>query len=106
MYGGPGDPVGQSVIEIGAVGLKLEGRAMLTAQTVQGYVKARPFRPFRINMASGQTFDIRHPEMAKVLKSYLVIFKAGASDLDFPKEFETVSLMLTESISHLDASVA
>ncbi len=42
---------------------------MMTPQTVLGYVKAEPFRPFRIHMASGKTFDVRHPEMIKVLKS-------------------------------------
>jgi len=27
--------------------------------------KAQPFRPFRIRMNSGRTFDIRHPEMVR-----------------------------------------
>jgi hypothetical protein len=78
---------------------------MMTAQRVQAFVKTQPFRPFRIHVTSGRTFDIWHPEMIKVLKTYLVVFKE-AGDADFPEEFEFVSLMLTESISHLDASVA
>ena len=35
---------------------------MLTPQTVLGFVKAEPFRSFRIHLASGRTFDVRHPE--------------------------------------------
>ena len=79
--------------------------AMMTAQTVLGYVKAEPFRPFRIHVASGRTFDIRHPEMLKVLKSYLIVFKSSGNDTDLPDEFESISLMLPESISYLESPV-
>jgi hypothetical protein len=102
----PMDPVGRNAVEIGSARLELERQTMLTAQTVLAYVKAQPFRPFRINMASGRAFDIRHPEMVKVLKAYLMVFKSAGSDAELPEEFETVSLTLTESISYLDASVA
>ena len=78
---------------------------MLTPQTVQDFVKAQPFRPFRIHMASGRTFDVRHPEMIKVLKSYVIIFKVRQEPTDFPDEAESVSLMLTESISPLEVPV-
>jgi hypothetical protein len=60
---------------------KREIEEMITYQRVLDYVRAEPFRPFRIHMASGRTFDIRHPE------------------------FDSVSLMLIESISHLEAPV-
>ena len=36
---------------------------MLTFQRLARYVGAESFRPFRISMASGQVFEIRHPEM-------------------------------------------
>lgn len=77
----------------------------MTPQTVLGYVKAEPFRPFRVQVASGRTFDIRHPEMIKVLKSYILIFKAAGDAWDIPEECESVSLMLTESISQLESAV-
>jgi hypothetical protein len=102
----PVDPVGRNGVEIGSARLGSEGQGMMTAHTVQAFVKAQPFRPFRIHGASGRTFDIRHPEMVKVFKTYLMVFKDFSNDTDFPEEFEFVSLMLTESISHLDASVA
>lgn len=74
---------------------------MMTAQNVLGYVKAEPFRPFRVHMASGRTVDVRHPEMVKVLKSNLLIFEASHETPEIPEEWESVSLMLTESISDL-----
>lgn len=76
--------------------------AMLTPQSVLGYVSAEPFRPFRIHVASGRTFDIRHPEMIKVLKSNVLVFKSTGDTPEIPDEWESVSLMLTESISHLE----
>jgi hypothetical protein len=78
---------------------------MLTYERVLDYVKGEPFRPFRIHMASGRTFDIRHPEMIKVLKSYLLIFKSASDTPEIPDECDTVSLLLTESISHLESPV-
>jgi len=47
---------------------------MLTPPQVLTFVKAQPFRPFRLHMASGVSFDIRHPEMVKVGKSFLLDF--------------------------------
>ena len=77
----------------------------MTPQTILGYVKAEPFRPFRIHTASGKSFDIRHPEMIKVLKSYVLVFRSTAGSSELFDEWETVSLMLSESISHLEAQV-
>jgi hypothetical protein len=78
---------------------------MMTPQSVLGYVKAEPFRPFRLHMASGRTFDIRHPEMIKVLRSSVLVFKATGETPEIPEEWESVSLMLTESVSHLEIPV-
>jgi hypothetical protein len=50
-------------------------------------------------------FDVRHPEMIKVLRSHLLIFKATSDMPDVPDEWESVSLLLIESISHLDSPV-
>ena len=79
---------------------------MMTPQTVLGYVKAVPFRPFRLHMASGRTFDVRHPEMVKVLKSVLLIFSSVGDTPEVPDEWESASLMLAESISLLETRVA
>ena len=54
-----------------------KAKTMLTPQTVQGYVKAEPFRPFRLHLASGRTFDVRHPEMIKILKTGVPMFVPG-----------------------------
>ncbi|HVJ69524.1 MAG TPA: hypothetical protein VM510_16220 [Caulifigura sp.] len=77
---------------------------MLNPLALETYVKAEPFRPFRVHLASGRTVDVRHPELIKVLKSYFLVFKPSADTSELSDEWESVSLMLSESISHLDAS--
>jgi hypothetical protein len=79
---------------------------MMTPAVVRDYVKAEPFRPFRINITSGKAFKIRHPEMIKILKSHVLIFSPVGEASDFPEEFQSVSLMLAESISHLEAAIS
>ena len=78
---------------------------MMTKQAIQGYVKAEPFRPFRLHLASGRTFDIGHPEMIKLLQNYLVVFRPTGNSDGFSDEWDSVSLMLLESVSHLEATV-
>ena len=69
------------------------------------YLKAEPFRPFRLHMASGQTFDVRHPEMVKVGKTYVVIFTQVSDEPDLVDHWDTISLVLIENLSHLDVAV-
>ncbi len=78
----------------------------MTPQEILNYVKAEPFRPFRIHMVSGRTFDIRHPEMVRVGRRDLVIFTfVGDTPLVHDK-WDTVSPLLIESMSHLETPVA
>ena len=78
----------------------------MTPQNVLAYAKAEPFRPFRIHMASGQTFDVRHPMMVRLGRSNLLVFSFVGDSADVFDEWESVSLMLTESVSHLEAPLA
>ena len=79
---------------------------MMTSSSVLNYVKSEPFRPFRIHMASGKTFDVRHPEMVKVGRTNLLVFSYVSEQPEVFDESQTVSLMLTETISYLDAQVS
>ncbi len=79
---------------------------MMNPASVLNYTKAEPFRPFRIHMASGKMFDVRHPEMVKVGKTNLIIFSFVSDQPEVFDEWQSVSLMLTESISHLESPVS
>jgi hypothetical protein len=78
---------------------------MVTPAQITSYVKSQPFRPFRLHMASGQHFDIRHPEMIKLGRGFLLVFSFAAEEPELVERWETVSLLLIESISHLEAPV-
>jgi hypothetical protein len=78
----------------------------MTPREVLNYVQANPFRPFRIRMNSGRTFDIPHPEMVRVGTRDLLIFTFVSDAPEVYDRWENVSLLLIESLSPLEASVA
>ena len=77
---------------------------MMTYQRMGNYVTAEPFRPFRINMASGKVYEIRHPEMIQVGRTTVTIFTHMSDDPEDVKQREQeVSMILIESIELLAA---
>lgn len=36
-------------------------------------LRRRPFEPFQIRLSDGEKYDVRHPEMALLLKSRIVV---------------------------------
>jgi hypothetical protein len=84
----------------------LKRRTMIPPQELMSYLKARPFRPFRVHMASGETFEVRHPEMVRVGRSSIILFTFVSDDPDLYDRWETISLMLMERVTQLDAPVA
>ena len=78
---------------------------MMTPRKLIEYVSAEPFRPFRIKMASGQAFEVRHPENIAVSRSSTKIFMPS-DDSDTDERWHDVSLLLIESVEPLDTSLA
>jgi hypothetical protein len=78
----------------------------MTHQEVLNYVQAQPFRPFRIRMNSGRTFDIHHPEMVRVGRRDLLIFTFVSDSPAVYGRWENISLLLIESLAPLDAAMA
>jgi len=78
---------------------------MISFQRMANYVGAEPFRPFRISLASGRTFEVRHPEMVQLGRTAMTIFTSLSDDPEEAKEWQVdVSLLLTESVEPLDAT--
>ena len=79
---------------------------MITFSRMAKYVGAEPFRPFRIKLASGRAFEIRHPEMVSVGRTTVTIYTFLSDDAQDTQEREVeVSLLLTESVEPLDAKL-
>jgi hypothetical protein len=79
---------------------------MMTSKEILAYVRASPFRPFQIHMASGRTFEIRHPEMVDAGRTGLVVRSLLCDEPEAHDQGDAVSRMLIEPIFHLDASVS
>jgi len=77
----------------------------MTPQEILNTLKAQPFRPFRITMNSGRTFDIRHPEMVRLGKRDLLIFTFVSDSPEVYDRWEHVSLLLVESLAPLETSI-
>lgn len=82
-----------------------EGEHM-TYEDIFEYVDAEPFRPFRIQMLSGRTFDVRHPEMIRVGADSVIVFQHLAQDERVYERFMMLGFGLIESIEHLESPVA
>jgi hypothetical protein len=75
---------------------------MMTMSRIANYIDAEPFRAFRIKMASGETFEIRHPEMLQAGKTTCTIFTWMSEANEELKEREReISIILIESIEPL-----
>ena len=78
---------------------------MIAPQELNNYLRAEPFRPFRVHMASGDTFDVRHPEMARVGRNSMILFTFVSDDPEIYDRWETISLMLMERVAQLDSTI-
>jgi hypothetical protein len=73
----------------------------MTVQTVRDVLTARPFKPFRVIMSSGQSYEVRHAEMAWLTKTDLLV-GIGDEDDEVPAEFKMCSLLHVTAIEPLE----
>ncbi|MFI5459312.1 MAG: hypothetical protein ACHRXM_28135 [Isosphaerales bacterium] len=67
--------------------------------------RAVPFKPFRICLNSGRTYDIRHPEMLRVGRTTMHIYSFRGEPKDPYEHLEMVGLLLIERIEPIEAPV-
>jgi hypothetical protein len=58
-------------------------------------LRAKPFQPFRISLSDGQQYDVRHPEIAIVSRSTVLIGIPG------PRSLEPVERVVTCALIHI-----
>jgi len=71
---------------------------MMTSSKVREYLEAKPFMPFRFKMASGQLFEVRHPEMIIVSKTSVRIYSSPEPNSNPEPNWHDVSLLLMETL--------
>jgi hypothetical protein len=72
---------------------------MISRAHLNRIANGRPFRPFRIHMASNRIFDVRHPELIEVGKTTAVVYLVAQNALSPAiQRAEQISLVRIESI--------
>jgi len=79
---------------------------MIAPRLLTDMIFAEPFRPFRLHMASGRVFEVRHPEMIKVGRSSVTVHMRGDPNAEEAERWQEVSLLLIESIEPLDVKTS
>ncbi|CAA9415975.1 MAG: hypothetical protein AVDCRST_MAG64-2588 [uncultured Phycisphaerae bacterium] len=65
----------------------------------------RPFQPVRLTLSSGQSFEIRHPEVAMLTRTSILVGTDLAED-GVPAEFKIISLLHVTSIEPMTSQAA
>jgi hypothetical protein len=69
----------------------------MTVQTFRDLLSQRPFKPFRLVMSSGQAYEVRHPEMAWLTRTDILV-GVGEMEDNVPAEFRICSLLHVTSV--------
>ena len=75
----------------------------MIAQDLLEFLRARPFRPFRIHGTDGRSRDVRHPDEALVFRTR-VILPLGAEG-EMPEASEHLALAHIVRLEELAVSV-
>jgi hypothetical protein len=77
----------------------------MTVDTFRKLLTKRPFQPFRLVMSSGKTYEVRHPEMAWLTKTDILV-SIDIADDGVPAEFDYCSLLHVTAIEPLTAAAS
>jgi hypothetical protein len=69
----------------------------MTNEAFRKILKRQPFQPFRLVMSSGKSYDVRHPEMAWLLKNDVLV-GIDVEDEGLPAEFDICPLFHVATI--------
>jgi hypothetical protein len=77
----------------------------MRSEDIKELVQREPFRPFRITLTDGRTYDVRHPEMAMVGRSTVAIgLPANGQDETIYDRLVTVDLLHIMQTEHVDST--
>ncbi len=76
---------------------------VMTVQTFRNLLTEQPFKPFRLIMSSGQAYEVRHPEMAMLTRTDMLV-GIDIEDDGVPAEFKICSLLHVTAVEPLSAA--
>jgi hypothetical protein len=72
----------------------------MTLQTFRDLLAQRPFKPFKLVMSNGREYEVRHPEMAMLTRTTILV---GTEVEDgVPAEFKMCSLLHVAAIEPVE----
>lgn len=77
----------------------------MTVQTFRDLLRQQPFKPFRLVMSSGESYEVRHPEMAWLTRSDILVGVDQTED-GVPAEFRICSLLHVATVEPLSAGAS
>jgi len=55
----------------------------MSTETLQGLLRRKPFQPLEVRMSNGDSHQIRHPEMAFLLRSSFILGSPESDNFQF-----------------------
>ena len=77
----------------------------MTPHDINVWLKAMPFQPFRVTMAGGRTFDVRHPELLVVFRGSVMLIHPSKEE-GVAEKAEMFGLVLFEHIQPIAQTAA
>jgi hypothetical protein len=74
----------------------------MTLRTFRELLSQQPFRPFRVVMSSGQSYEVRHPEMAMLTRTDILVGTDVVDDV--PAGFKICSLLHVTAVEPLEGT--
>jgi len=74
----------------------------MTAREIVSELDTEPFRPFRLHMISGKTFDILGPNVAHPLRNSVLILRHPASGTRLAEGYDVIAYDNIERIELLE----
>lgn len=71
----------------------------MTKAEVQVWLRAEPFKPFRVHTSNGRSFDVLHPENAGLGRTVLFVYDVSQDT------FSNLSLLHVTEFEELPATV-
>ncbi len=75
----------------------------MRAEEIRNHLRREPFRPFRVYLSNGMSYDVRHPELMAVSRREVVIALEVGED-DLPERFAYCDPVHVTNIEPLDGS--
>ncbi len=72
----------------------------MTVQDFRDLLKQQPFQPFRLVMSSGQSYQVRHPDMARLTRTDIFV-GVDVGDDGIPERFKICSLLHVTAVEPL-----